>query len=232
MVFANWNFEVEKGLLDFAFEQLYPIATHISFESGWPTPWISDELSVYAIELGFVKYKRGYMQLQPIDKEFLSNVMIGEEFEFVPFDDSMVEDISTLVFKSVDGTADQDIWPSYNISVRKIEEFLNKILKGLFGKHEQYYSWVLRDNEQYVGACFQIANEETGFLMQIVIDPEYRQQGLGKALLCHSIHALLRVNSAVTKVELAVTMSNPAKILYESLGFRILNESSTYVWKK
>ena len=68
--------------------------------------------------------------------------------------------------------------------------------------------------------------------MHIVIDPEYRQQGLGRALLSHSIHSLLRVNPSITKIELAVTMSNPAKILYESLGFRILNDASTFVWKR
>ena len=232
ILFANWNFQVEKRLLDSAFEKLSATCSHISFESGWPTPWVSDELSSYAIKLGFVKYERGYMQHHPIDKDVFAEVSIGEEFELIPFDDSMVEEISKLVFKSVDGTDDQDIWPSIYISIPKIEEFLCKFLKGSFGKHEPFYSWVLQENEQNIGACFLMTSEETGFLMHIVVDPEYRQRGLGRALLSHSIHSLLRVNPMITKMELAVTMTNPAKLLYESLGFRILNDSSTYVWKR
>ena len=232
IIFADWNFETEKRLLDYAFQKLSPTASHISFESGWPTPWLTEELSSYAISLGFTKYGRGYMQLQPIDKDSFSKTKIGDEFELIPFDESMVEGISKFVFKCVDGTIDQDIWPSIYISITTIELFLDKFLKGSFGKHEPFYSWVLRQNEQNIGACFLMSNEETGFLMHIVIDPDYRQQGLGKALLSHAIYSLLRVNPSITKIELAVTMSNPAKIMYESLGFRILNDASTFVWKR
>jgi len=232
ILFANWNFEVERELLDFTFKKLSTTSSHISFESGWPTPWLTDELASYAITLGFVKYGRGYMRLEPIDKDRFSKVSIGEEFEFIPFDESMVEEISRLIFKCVNGTVDQDIWPSIYSTIPKIEQFLIKFLEGSFGIHEPFYSWVLRKKEQNIGACFLMTNENTGFLMHIVIDPGYRQRGLGKALLCYSLHSLLRVTPSVTKIELAVTMSNPAKLLYESLGFRILNESSTFVWKK
>ena len=172
------------------------------------------------------------MQLHPIDKDSFSEVSIGDEFEFIPFDVSMVEEISKLVFKSVDGTADQDIWPSIYISIPKIEEFLYKFLEGSFGKHEPFYSWVLRENEQNIGACFLMTNEETGFLMHIVIDPEHKKRGYGTTLLSHSLRSLFRVNSSITKVELAVTITNPAKLLYESLGFKILNDASTFVWKR
>ena len=232
ILFANWNFVVERRLLNSAFEKLSATCSHISFESGWPTPWVSEELLSYALELGFVKYDRGYMRLHPIDKDVFADTRLGDGFELIPFEKSMVEEISKLVFKSVDGSVDQDIWPSVYISIPKIEDFLYKFLEGAFGKHEPYYSWVLREDEQNIGACFLMTNEETGFLMHIVIDPEYRKQGLGRALLSHSIHSLLRVNSSITKIELAVTISNPAKLLYESLGFRILNDSSTFVWKR
>ncbi len=81
ILFANWNFETEKRLLDYAFQKLSPTASHISFESGWPTPWLTEELSSYAISLGFMKYGRGYMQLHPIDKDSFSKTKIGDEFD-------------------------------------------------------------------------------------------------------------------------------------------------------
>jgi ribosomal protein S18 acetylase RimI-like enzyme len=78
-----------------------------------------------------------------------------------------------------------------------------------------------------------MTNDETGGLMQIVIDPEYRQQGLGKTLLCHSLSTLLRINPSVNKITLAVTLSNnPAKRMYDSLGFRVLNDWSIFIWKQ
>lgn len=107
-----------------------------------------------------------------------------------------------------------------------------KFLEGSFGTHKPFYSWVLRKNDWNIGACLLRINDETRFLMHIIIDPEFRRRGLVRALLCHSLYSLLRVNPSINKVELAVTMLNPARLLYESLGFKILNDSSTYVWEK
>ncbi|MGY5870798.1 MAG: GNAT family N-acetyltransferase [Candidatus Thorarchaeota archaeon] len=232
IIFADWNFEIERILLDHAFNKLSKTCSHISFESGYPTPWISEDLSSYATTIGFVKHAQAYMQLQPINKDIFAKVSIGEEFEFIPFTNAMVEEISKLVFKCVDGTIDQDLFPFAYGTIQKIEEFLHKFLSGSFGSHEPLYSWILKEDTRNIGACFLFTMEKTGFLMHIVIDPEFRRQGLGNALFCHSLQSLLRVNPSVTKIELAVTLSNPAKLMYDSLGFRILNDSSTYVWKR
>ena len=234
IIFANWKFPIEKQLLDNAFEKLSQNNEQVSFESGYPTPWLTEELSSHAIELGFVRHERAYMQLHPIDKEIFSMYSIEDKFEFIPFERSMVQEVSKLVFECVDGTIDQDLFPYVYGSIPRIEEFLNKFLDGAYGKHERFYSWVLRENGQNIGACFcfLMENEETAFLMHIVIHPDYRQHGLGRAILCHSFNNLLRLSPTVTKIELAVTLSNPAKQLYDSLGFRTLNDASTFVWKR
>ncbi len=233
VLFANWIFEIEKRLFDYAFKKLSPTSSHISLESGYPTPWLSEELSSYAVKLGFVKHVRAYLQLQPIDKEVLTRCAVRDGLVFVPFEENMVTEISKLVFICVDGTTDQDLYPFVYSTAEKVEKFLQDFISGSFGTHEPMYSWILRDNTRNIGACFLMTNDETGSLMQIVIDPEYRQQGLGKTLLCHSLSTLLRINPSVNKITLAVTLSNnPAKRMYDSLGFRILNESSTFVWKQ
>jgi len=232
ILFANWNYLVEKQLLKYAFDKLSKRCTHISFESGWPTPWISEELFSYATKLGFAEYGRAYMQLYPIDQEKFATPTLPDTFDFVPFNVSMVDEISRLIFKCVDGTADQDIWPSFFISVQKIESFLHNMFEGSYGTHEDYYSWVLQENDMNIGACLFVSNEETGFVVQIVVDPQYRRQGLGRRLLQHSCHSLIRINPKINRIELAVTNSNPAKLLYESLGFKTLNSSTTFVWKR
>jgi len=232
ILFANWNYAVEKLLLEHAFNKLSKHCTHISFESGWPTPWISEELFSYATDLGFVKHERAYMQLYPIEQKIFSKSTLSDDFGFVPFVDSKVDEISRLIFKCVDGTADQDIWPSFFISVQKIVDFLSKMLDGEYGKHEDFYSWILQDRDKDVGVSLLVSNEETGFLVQIAVDPEYRRQGLGRILLQHSIQSLVRINPLITKIELAVTESNPAMLLYDSLGFKTLNSSITFVWKR
>ena len=232
ILFANWNSIVEKQLLEYAFNRLSKEFTHISFESGWPTPWISDDLISFAAELGFVEYDRAYMQLHPINQEVFSAITHWNDFGLVPFDVSMVNEISRLIFKCVDGTADQDIWPSFFISVQRIEDFLHKLLDGSFGKHEDFYSWILQDKDVNIGVCLMASNEETGFIAQIAVDPKYRRRGLGRYLLLHSIHSLVRIHPEISRIELAVTESNPAKLLYQSLGFRTLNSSTTFVWKR
>jgi len=232
VLFADWNFEIEKKLLDYAFNKLSATCSHISFESGYPTPWLTDELSSYVITLGFVKHTRAFMQLMPIDKEILTKCATRDELEFVPFEENMVSEISKLVFKCVDGTTDQDLFPFVYSTTELVEKFLQDFISGSFGTHEPYYSWVLRENTGNIGACFLMTNEETGGLMHIVIDPEYRQQGLGKTLLCHSLSTLLRINPSVNRITLAVTLSNkPAIRIYDSLGFKVLNDASTFVWK-
>ncbi|MGY5859982.1 MAG: GNAT family N-acetyltransferase [Candidatus Thorarchaeota archaeon] len=230
ILFADWNFKIEKKLLDYAFKKLSQTSTHISFESGYPTSWMTDELPSYATSLGFVKHDRVYMQLQPIDFDLLSRDALGAEYEYIPFEEKMIKEISKLVFKSVDGTTDQELFPFVYGTIPLTEKFHTRLLAGTFGTHEPFYSWVLRENTQNRGVCFLTTRGDTGFVMHIVIDSEFRQQGLGKDLLCHSLLSLLRIKPSVNKLELAVTMSNPAMRMYESLGFRVLNDSSTFVW--
>lgn len=55
-------------------------------------------------------------------------------------------------------------------------------------------------------------------LMLLAVAPELRKQGIGHALLQHSID--LVTASGVTSYFLEVRSDNPAIILYQNLGFR------------
>ena len=230
IIFANWDFTSEKELLDHAFKRHSEQANYLTFDSGYPTPWISDEFSRYAISLGFVKYDRGYMRLEPI--VIKSTGELGGALSLTNFDSSQIDAVSELIFRCVNNTVDQDLFPYVYGTVDSIKKFKKDILDGNFGTHKPSYSWILYDGDTPIGGCFMTTQETTGFVMHIVIDPKHRQSGLGKYLLSHSIRALQENEPDITRIELAVTLSNPALKLYESLGFKLLNDSSTYVWKK
>ena len=230
IIFADWNFATEKELFEYAFQQYSKSTHYITFESGYPTPWISEELSQFAVSLGFTKHDRGYMRLEPIDIQSSSD--IDDKFSLVNFDSSQVETVSPLIFRCVDNTVDQKLFPFVYGTVDLIKQFKKDLLEGKYGTHKSNYSWILYNDDSPIGACFMTAQEKTGFVMHIVIDPAFRQNGLGKNLLNYSIKALQKNEPKISRIELAVTLSNPALKMYRSVGFRILNESSTYVWKK
>ena len=230
IIFANWNYASEKDLLDYAFSHHSQRAEYLTFESGYPTPWISDELSQYATSLGFDKHDRGFMRLEPIDIKIPSE--LGNAFSLANFDASQIDSVSELVFRCVNNTVDQDLFPYVYGTIDLIKQFKRDLLDGKWGMHKSNYSWILYDNDSPIGGCFITKREKSGGIMHIVIDPAYRERGLGKYLLSHSIRALKDNEPLISRIELAVTLSNPALKMYESLGFKMVNESSTYVWKK
>ena len=230
-ILADYNYEVEKKLLDHLFKEFSPISSTLIFESGYPTPWISGQFSEYAVRCGFTKHDRLFMKLTRTD--FPTSPTLHDGIHIVQFTDSMIEEITRMVFRSVAGTIDQDLFPyvygTYDTTLR----FHQQLTTGDFGTHKPSYSWVLIENGESVGVCFMIKQDnETGGVMHLAIDPECRQRGLGRILLVHALDNLLKIEPELTKVVLAVTLSNPATKLYESVGFRKVNDSSTYVWKR
>ena len=231
VIYANQNFLIEKQLFDSMFKSYSPKAPTILFESGYPTPWISDELSAYAVSIGFFKYDRQYMRLERSSK--ILPVDLGTGFSLIQCSESMLESVSELVFKSVDGTDDQVLFPYVYGTYESILKFHHEVIGGDFGIHKPTYSWILMKDKTLIGSCFMTTrNGDTAYLMHLAIDPMFRKQRFGRLLLNYSIINMYHVEPNVTGVELAVTTRNPARVLYESIGFKKVNDSATYVWTK
>ncbi len=230
-ILAKSVFEVEKELFDMMLGRFAESSPALTFESGYPNPWISSELSDYAIQYGFVKHDRLYMRLQWAD--FLVPPDLPTSAELLPFTDTMIEEISELVFRCVDGTVDQDLFPYVYGTYETTLRFHQRLYAGDFGTHKPSYSWVMKEKDENIGVCFMNSGSvDSGGVMHITIAPEHRQKGLGRVLLVHSIHNLFKIEPGLKSIYLAVTQSNPATILYESIGFKKVNDSSTYVMKK
>ncbi|MHA3963691.1 MAG: GNAT family N-acetyltransferase [Candidatus Thorarchaeota archaeon SMTZ1-45] len=231
LIFANSDFLVEKDLFDKMFGEFSGISPTIILDSGYPKPWISSEFSEYAISLGFKKHDRRFMILERLESMVYHD--LPEGFHFTPFSELEIEDVTKMVFQSVDGSTDQDLFPYVYGSFDTTLRFHKRVIAGDFGIHKPSFSWILKRGDDCIGACFiTTSGEYTGHLMHLAILPDFRQRGLGKNLLLHSLHNLFVVEPNLKKVDLAVTLDNPARHLYKSIGFKRVNDMSTFVWKK
>lgn len=88
--------------------------------------------------------------------------------------------------------------------------------------------------QQLVGAVwirsFKSENQGYGYVdddtpeLSIAVLPDHRNQGLGTALLNHMIAEAAKRYSGLS---LSVSSDNPAKSLYERLGFEIIEQNGT-----
>ncbi|MFW9963331.1 MAG: GNAT family N-acetyltransferase [Candidatus Sifarchaeia archaeon] len=231
LIFANSDFSVEKELFDKMFGEFSEISPTITFDSGYPIPWISLEFSEYAISSGFMKHDRCFMMLQR--PKSMDHHDLPDNFHLIPFSESEIEDVTKMVFQSVDGSIDQNLFPFVYESFDTTLRFHQQIIAGDFGIHKPSYSWILKKGDDCIGACFMTTSEEhIGHLMHLAIAPDFRRRGLGKNLLLHSLHNLFTIEPNLVKVDLTVTLSNPVRNLYVSIGFKRVNDMSTFVWKK
>jgi ribosomal protein S18 acetylase RimI-like enzyme len=90
-------------------------------------------------------------------------------------------------------------------------------------------------NNTPVGYCWIIINAEEnakraknkGLIHMLGVDPDYRRQEIGKAILLNGLEDLK--NKGVDIVELTVDSKNPAACsLYESVGFEVYAKTEWY----
>ena len=65
-----------------------------------------------------------------------------------------------------------------------------------------------------------------GHVVSLCVDPIYRQQGFGKALMDEAEKFLQK--TGVKKMRLEVQVDNPAQILYFKLGYRVMGVKQRY----
>lgn len=90
---------------------------------------------------------------------------------------------------------------------------------------EASYDVILVD-EVPVGRLYVERGEEAFLVIDIALLPEYRGQGIGTTLLEQVIEEAQALGKAV---QIHVERQNPARRLYERLGFRQLEEQEIYL---
>lgn len=110
---------------------------------------------------------------------------------------------------------------------------IDALIKMQFNLQRQQYEAGYPDAEhniilhdgQPIGRIFVDESEREIALVDIALMPEFRNQGIGRYLLDQ---LLARANAVNKPVHLHVTKLNPARRLYERLGFSIVSEDGMY----
>ncbi|MHA3963690.1 MAG: GNAT family N-acetyltransferase [Candidatus Thorarchaeota archaeon SMTZ1-45] len=231
LVFADGNMDLEKELLGALCNRFQKEYSHIATGGAW-IPWISAPLSQHLIEIGFVKYDRAHMTLDKNAIEELDEPILPAGMSFEVYSRSNRNEISELIFRGNDGSVDQDVFPDFFGSLENCMKMVEDIEGDRYGEYKDGSSWILRFDCVIIGACFMTCMDgATGYIPDIVIEPEHRGKGLGRALLIHSMKRQIESNTTICKTDLDVTFSNTARYLYESLGFSTVEEYAMYTLK-
>ena len=228
VVYAEGISDIEKKLLDTIFTNHSPTSPYI----GVGGAWVTDSISNHLVGLGFRKIDRAYMTLDKISIGALEEPLLPNTLEFEVYHESEIDELAQLMFRSNNGQIDQIIFPNFFGTTDTCKELIKNIVKSVYGDYKEPYSWLLREGGKLVGACFITTRDKggTGYIPDIVIDPDYQGKGLGKAILIHSMKETLAGEPSITEVGLDVTLENKAKFLYKSIGFETKNEYSMYTW--
>lgn len=112
---------------------------------------------------------------------------------------------------------------------RLASAFISRVAAGGFGRFRPEYITAVMDDGRCLGAAVgcEVA-PDTGFILQVGVRAESRGAGMGAALV-RSLLAAFRANG-LRRAALGVTADNPARMLYERLGFRVRKPVDTFVW--
>ena len=227
-IYASGDTELEIGLVDTIYNNHSSNNSRLMAGGAWVTETISNHL----VQLGFRKLDRAAMTLSRSAIEALSTASLVEDMNFEVYDKLQIDELSQLMFKGNINHVDQIVFPMFFGTVENCRTLVETIENSVYGEYKKPYSWLLKKNGRIIGACFMtIRNKgDTGYIPDIVIDPDYQGKGLGKALLIHSMKAIIACELDLIKIDLDVTLENNARFLYKSLGYETITEYSIYTW--
>ena len=188
----------------------------------------SSHLQLYFSKIGFVLSERFLMKLhlekytekklEKYDKQIFDHYSLKSEImEELP-------KIIHLIYIAEKNTIDELLYPEMQ-SEEEIET-----LVGLTQENAVQYSnkatKLLYNKEELIGVnLISIFTNQSSYVAQLAIHPDYRRKKLAILLMNESIQSLKEMGSQ--EVRLHVTKSNdPARLLYETLGFEKVK--STY----
>ncbi len=120
------------------------------------------------------------------------------------------------------------------------EQMRQAVLRIQFEAHERHYranfpgaeDSLIRLNETLVGRQIVLRNDTALHLADLALLPEFRGQGIGGTLIAN-----LQVEATAkgVPIQLNCFAGNPARRLYERLGFAVVTDNGTHVsmaWRK
>ena len=179
--------------------------------------------------------------LTALDFWIAPHVLMGVDLEPAPWAAGEPETSRPLTKDDIRGAAEIIAAAYRDHPGRKIDRevqdpdnaarFLTLAQNGGYGRAEPPWIRVLEREGKLSGVAVAIqAAPGVGFLIQLAVAPECQGGGTGKNLL-RDVGRAFRAH-AFFRMDLGVLASNPARILYENHGFRVLRHVNTHVWQR
>ena len=177
-----------------------------------------------------------------------ADMLPGYEWRFMEADlqhlDFSLRDVpDTMTLRSLTEVSNDALWPSYDAAfshgsdrryAEQSEAMRRENFEEFFSRQARYdadASLVLFDGETIVGFVKIDVIKEGAYVHGVGVIPEYREQGLAKYLLGSSLRRTAA--NGHQKMILEVDSENQAAIgLYQSLGFKTVKGSVSYIWEK
>jgi len=195
---------------------------------------LTDEYREYAAQCGAIYQAAGMVR--------------GYEWHYMEADlqqlDFSIREIpGTMSVRTLDEISNDELWPSYDAAfldggdrryAQQSEAQRRENFESFFSREVRMdadASLVLLDGETIVGFVkIDIVTEGT-YVHGVGVVPEYRRQGLARYILGTSLRRAAENHHE--KMVLEVDVTNRAAVgLYQSLGFKTVKGSVSYIWAK
>jgi mycothiol synthase len=172
----------------------------------------------------------------------------GYEWNFMEADlrqlDFSIREIpDTMSVRALAEISNDELWPSYDAAffsggdrryAQQSEAQRRENFESFFSRQvpmDAEASLVLSDGETIVGFVKIDIVTEGAYVHGVGVVPEYRRQGLAQYILGTSLRRA--AENRHEKVMLEVDAANQAAVrLYQSLGFKTVKGSESYIWEK
>jgi ribosomal protein S18 acetylase RimI-like enzyme len=125
------------------------------------------------------------------------------------------ERLGTLIWSAFHGTVDDDYETPRDADLEALET-----LNGKWGPMLWAGSFAVESHDEFIGGVIAVrdtAHDLLPLMAFVLTDPSRQREGIGRRLVEECIAGLAR--DGIAEVHLAVVPANPARRLYERLGF-------------
>jgi ribosomal protein S18 acetylase RimI-like enzyme len=139
-----------------------------------------------------------------------------------PWQGDRLVEAAGLVHDAHQSPEDIALYPDI-AAVTGAQQFLERAIAGKWGRFDPACAPMLLAGDSLAGLCLAVWHAGLpgqGFILDLVVDAPHRQGGLGRALVLAAARGFR--DAGAVALGLAVTWTNePARRLYEGLGFRV-----------
>jgi ribosomal protein S18 acetylase RimI-like enzyme len=146
------------------------------------------------------------------------------------YDIEMREEVVDLIYAANQGNIDIHVFPEFFSDKELVARLVQNTEDSRWGTWRDGISKVLILEGKIIGVCFWTMQGTTGYIPEIAIHPDHKRKGLGRYILIASMKTLIDEADDLTGFRLDVTLDNPARKLYESVGFKDDVHYSMFSW--